>query len=230
VYDTTTSERLHRYEAKKMQLNGVALSPDKTLVAFGLQNQTVNFYDMASKKMVASGRGHTDIILNMAFSADGATLASVDRTGRVLLWDVPPPAQRTGWDGKTLASMGKVEIGSRPKGVDFSPDGKWLGVVAERMVSVVSTETRQIVQQAVAPSFAFSSDSGKLALGGTPSTAYTVKILELPSFASTKDVAAGERRNIEALAFSPNGDRLLTINDSGKVSIVQANGGSPASK
>jgi WD40 repeat protein len=230
AFDTETGERLHRYEAKKMQVTGVAVSPDNSMIAFGLQNTTVNFLDIQSKKVVASGRGHTDLVEMMAFSADGSTLATADRTGRVLLWDVPPRAQRAGWDGKTLTSMGKIEIGSRPRGVGFSPDGNWLGVTAERLVSVISTETRQIVHQSAAPCFAFSSDSGKIALGGTTTTPYVATIVDLPSFASKREIPAGERRTILSMAFSPDGDRLLTINDGWKASIIELKAGSPKAK
>jgi WD40 repeat protein len=95
-------------------LSALAFSLDGKTLAAGGTYGTLQLWDMASGKLRASLTGLADEILSLAFSPDGASLAS-GSGGVVKLWDA-----HTGQESLAL---------HRPHGVGalaFSPDGKIL--------------------------------------------------------------------------------------------------------
>jgi WD40 repeat protein/serine/threonine protein kinase len=87
-------------------------SPDgATLVTPSGEGGLVLLWDVATRKVVASLRGHTARVYRVAFSADGKLLASGGVDNTVCLWDLETREQ--------LASM---NVGSVVFGLAFSPD------------------------------------------------------------------------------------------------------------
>jgi len=81
-------------ERVRREANGtiwcMSLSPNGRTLALSLTNKkTVELWDVATGKVRAILRGHSDFVDSLAFSPDGRTLAtgSVDHT--ISLWDVP---------------------------------------------------------------------------------------------------------------------------------------------
>ncbi len=103
-------------------VTSVAFSPDGRMVASGSDDNTIIFWDAASRQPLGPPlKGHTDIILGVSFSPDGKILASASRDHTIILWDVasgqplgPPLTGHTDYvkavafspDGKILASAG----------------------------------------------------------------------------------------------------------------------------
>jgi len=63
-------------------------------------------------------QGHKDIVLDLAFSPDGAMLASASKDGTVRLWHFP-----TGTPGAVLQGLQAASLC-----LAFSPDGRWLAL------------------------------------------------------------------------------------------------------
>ena len=95
---------------------GVALSPDGSLLALGLQDGEVDVWDTLKTERILTLSGHAGLVFRLAFSPDGSRLASAAFDGFAKVWDV-----QTGQELYTL--YGNT---SNVFGVAFSPDGRRL--------------------------------------------------------------------------------------------------------
>jgi WD40 repeat protein len=91
-----------KWADNESQPHSLAFSPDGKLLAAGgedlairrhpddpLWPVTAELWEVASRKRVASLKGHSGAVLCLAFTPDGKTLASLGGEGTVRLWHVP---------------------------------------------------------------------------------------------------------------------------------------------
>lgn len=118
-------------------LRGVEISPDGKTVASVADDMVCSLWDMESGKKLHDLQGHEGITPNhfdsmlycCAFSPDGQLIATGDRIGKIVLWEVA-----TGKEVKTLAAPGFYTWDPRARihsigglrSMAFSPDGKTL--------------------------------------------------------------------------------------------------------
>jgi WD40 repeat protein/serine/threonine protein kinase len=97
-----------------------ALSPDGSILAstepIGDASNTIALWDTRSGRLIGTCVGHLQGVWSVAFSPDGKTLASTGSDCTLKLWNVATQQE--------LMSM--IQLGSRPLGVRFSPDGQIL--------------------------------------------------------------------------------------------------------
>jgi WD40 repeat protein len=67
-----------------------AVCPDALIFAAGDDNGKLKLWDMRSGQERLSLRAHDKDIFHLAFSEDGKTLTSIDRTGLLKVWDGSP--------------------------------------------------------------------------------------------------------------------------------------------
>ncbi|MFO0801357.1 MAG: WD40 repeat domain-containing protein [Gemmataceae bacterium] len=103
------------------EVKGLAVSPDGKLVAGVVwKTNSVELWDVPAGKRLHVLRGSAGAVAGVAFSLDSKSLASVDTTHAVTVWDVA-----TGKANRRLeARPGRKGVGGGPLG--YSPDGKTL--------------------------------------------------------------------------------------------------------
>ncbi len=220
----------------------VAFSPDGTLLAVGNNNNTISLHDPASGEEVrtlrlgeqAMGRrrrfGHT--VAALAFSPDGKVLATsaepfvrgrrwretTTRESFLVLWDVT--------EGRELRRLvpGPAPLSGRVQCLAYSPDGKFLAVVAaEPRVRLWEIATaREVFSFPLLPGpvhgLAFSPDGRLLATAGdepvtrvwSPATGHPVRRL------------GGHRDAVVAVGFAPDGRRLASASRDGTTLVWDA--------
>ncbi len=70
-------------------MNGVAFSPDGTLLVSGSQDKSVRIWSVSTATLLATLSGHADDVLRVAVNRQGTLIASVSWDGTVRLWGVP---------------------------------------------------------------------------------------------------------------------------------------------
>jgi WD40 repeat protein len=110
------------------QVNSLDISPDGSLLAAGLSNWTVHFWDVATGQIFGLPlEVFEDDVTSVAFSPDGRLLASGDQDGNLYLWDVAT-LERLG-DPLNLDQFYITDL-------IFSPDGSRLVVAVSDEFSI----------------------------------------------------------------------------------------------
>jgi WD40 repeat protein len=71
-----------------MHVDGLAFSPDRSLLTAVLKDSTVVVWDVKAAQPVRTLEGFTDVVYMVAWSPDGRTLASIASDGGLILWRV----------------------------------------------------------------------------------------------------------------------------------------------
>jgi WD40 repeat protein len=171
------------------------LSPDgKFLVTIGSWAATL--WDVKAGRSVAELK-----LRNLAFSADGRSLAGVDSGGFIQLWDVQ--------SGQQVGTIGKEK--SFVQDLSFTPDGKAVAVATSEKVTLwdltaqAAMKTIEIDHPMV---IALSADGKLLAV---VTNAGRIEICEMASGHKLSS-QGGHIDEVTYLAFSPDGSFLVSAN------------------
>lgn len=161
LWDVETAEVLHTMDAHTATVEGVAFSPDDSMIASGGWDGQLILWDVETGALIRqfgqesgshgfttttdeeSGEDvHTPIRVNsVAFHPDGTILASSAGNGTIVFWDVNSGDQ---------IRLIEAHSGEIPK-IEFSPDGTQLiSASADQTVVLWDTETGEQIRQFVA--------------------------------------------------------------------------------
>jgi len=212
-------------------VDSVAFSPDGKLLASGSDSiqlrtsgdTTIQLWDVASgtlRQTLASHKGDSLYLGDIAFSLDGRLMASCSGDNTIRLWDVASGKLRhtlSGHHGSVLS-------------VAFSPDGKVLasgstdpivklwdvtsGAVKQTLTLSTGQPKQAIVGREVP--VAFSPDGRLLAVSPADNT---VEFLEMPTGNPRRTLTGQTNGAITVVAFSPDGKVLASAGDDGTVKL-----------
>jgi WD40 repeat protein len=181
---------------------GETVGTTKSLVFSPRRYKTAGLWDSATGRRLHTLAGHTDHVLGVAFSPDGARLATASGDGTARLWD-----SATGRLLHVVAGHADHVLG-----VAFSPDGRFLATASsDKTAKLWDAATGDPVRVLIGHTdrvfgVAFSPDSALLATVSGDGTAR----LRDTADGSLSHTLAGHAGSVVDVAFSPDGTLLAT--------------------
>lgn len=137
-WDAASRKPVHAVaNAHAKWIRKVVASPDGKLIASVADDMVCRLWDGYSGALLAELRGHEaetphhypSMLFTCAFSADGSRLATADKTGRLVVWDVPSQQSIATLDASCMYTWDPKQRRHSIGGVRslaFSPDGRML--------------------------------------------------------------------------------------------------------
>jgi WD40 repeat protein len=208
------------YVVTNRALNGLRFSPDGKLLATADQ-QSYRLFNVETRQVVdVLSASPDEFKAEMAFSADGQTLAVGQRDGEVLLWNVAEHRKEFVLSPSEMPQALERSIVA----VSFSPDGRSLAASGIDGLRVWNLASRQCVARMTNFSFwtgsaAFSPDGAKLAV------AQADQVVRLYDTTDWHELAAlrGHTFEIWWVLFTSDGQRIITAGKEGDIKVWSAN-------
>ncbi|HEX5836593.1 MAG TPA: BTAD domain-containing putative transcriptional regulator, partial [Anaerolineales bacterium] len=214
VWDAATGEELLNLETGPSA--SVAFSPNgKLLATADYEARTVSLWDAVSGEKLLTLAGHSAGVNHIAFSPDGAQIASAGEDKSVKIWDVAT--------GQLLLTLtGHKDIVSS---VAFSPDGTELATGSwDHSVKVwdarTGVELLSFSEYSEPAEAAFSPDGTRLVI----SFGEGAEVRELSTGGQLFTVS-GHTSLVERVLFSPDGEQIATVSIDGTVKLWSAQSG-----
>lgn len=199
----------------------VAFSPDGQFFATAIRDRTVRLWNTETGQQIRIFSGHELGLRSVAFSPDGARLVSGSHDTSVRLWDL----------GSKEALP--IVLGTHDHDVMstvFSPDGMY--VFSGGIDNTIRLWATQLANQKSSSIFArlssavsalsMSQDGHRLA-AGTTGPGKEVHIFDLETKQSILQFQ--HKGSVSSLAFSPNGETIVSVDSEGDVSLRNARTG-----
>jgi len=206
--------------AHKNAAQTVAISPDGQLIATGGQDKMIKLW-RRDGKLLASWRGHEDIVMDVEFTPDGQRLVSASWDQTIKLWQL---------DGTVLQTFqGHQDL---VRSIAMSPNGEHIASGSEdgtvKLWRLDGTLLNTFVgHEGAVWSVTFSPDGQMLASSGFDNT---IKLWSLDGtrLKTLKGVNQGDQSSefdrIVSLVFSPDGQRLAAGTWYNTIQIWQSDG------
>jgi WD40 repeat protein/DNA-binding SARP family transcriptional activator len=206
LWDALTGEQLRILRGHEGYVNDSVFSPDGRWVAAGGEDSTVRIWDVAQGSEEMTLAGHESPTYRAAFSPDGTRLATASEDGTAKIWDMAT--------GETVVTLEGHRWGVT--GVDFSPDGARIATASiDGSVRIWDSESGAHLRTFVAPvdlhAVAYSPDGTRIASVGTDAIA---RIWDVDTGREVLTLA-GHTSVVNDVAFTPDGNHLLTIGEDG---------------
>jgi WD40 repeat protein len=211
IFNLRTMEE-EEFLAAPTSLNypAVALSPDGEVLAWTLEDFSIQMIRIADKKLLHTLTGHTDIIGKLSFSPKGDRLFSASHDTWVRIWDM---------EGNLVHAFqptGALGFPNEVLGIGISPDGTMLATIPfDGPVKLWDLEDYKLVRELGGSGGFDTSDvsfspDGQLVAADTATGLFLWKTLD-----GTELLGGNPGINSMAMAFSPDG-RFLTYGEIGE--------------
>jgi WD40 repeat protein len=201
----------------------VAFSPDGARLASASRDGLARVWDLRRERLERTLLGHAAAVAGIAFAPEGTRLASWDVGGGLRVWDLAPTAS----DGL----LG--EHGSYVYAIAHTPDGErilsgsWDGTIgvwdAKGGTRIGTLGQPPAIRLPAVTALAISPDARLVAVGAGAYEDAVVRVLRADTGTPVFELEAG--RELQRLAWSPDGALLAFANDAQRVAVVDAANG-----
>lgn len=203
------------YSQTRIFIPSLAFAPDGSTLAAAWVGG-VQLWRMADRMPIGRLGGYQGWIKAIAFSPNGAVVATGDYNGTVQLW-------RAG-DGTPLYTLlGHTDA---VESLTFSPDGRILassGFWATNLWRVADGTFLSALERGSSPQIAFSPDSTMVAIPRSDS----IEIRRVADGNLVRKLAGAEFGSVDEISYSPDGATLTAASRNGLVQSWSVDGGPP---
>jgi len=202
LWDTTTHEKVGEIIPKtysRTTLCSIKFSPDGKWIAFGGEDGTIRFLDIAERKEIDKFDAHDDFVYSICFSPDGRLLASISEDNTAKVWDLTTHKVIKTFRCNSTASNNNVI---------FSPDGKILAIGENRAIRLYDIKQKE--ERTISSGNLYScpidfSPDGKLIASGC------VKFWNVDDPKEVTQPAIDYLPALTAVRFSPDGRFVICV-------------------
>jgi WD40 repeat protein/basic membrane lipoprotein Med (substrate-binding protein (PBP1-ABC) superfamily)/DNA-binding SARP family transcriptional activator len=222
IWDASSGELLKTLGDGRRAYKSVAFRPDGTQLAASSNDRLIYVWELPSWQLVRQLEGHTTMVQDIAYGNDGSLLASVDRAGVLILWNT-----ETGQPIRRMEQMYPL------MSVALSPDNSLVAAVAVAYQSqylVWETSTGDLVYDGnltetcsglgqFSGGVSFRPDGKVLVVGDCQGS---VSIISMANGETLHEFGA-HTGPVDAVAFSPDGERFVTLGADHHAKLWDAN-------
>lgn len=182
------------------RVNSISYNPQNFNIALGLDDGTIQMWDIGRRKMTKKIHAHANEVECVAISSNGKFMLSSDSTFFKF------------WDLKTMKCIQLIEGHAEPISyMSFSPDGSMFATVSVNTIKIWNTFNRRCVRSLIGHTeyirhLSFSPDGNQVA---SASNDETIRIWDVKS-GKCIHVLKGTPSRVSYVKYSPNGQYLLS--------------------